>query len=104
MILPEDVVHHILLYIDTIKYRNGKYMNQISKNDKRYELLRRIPRMNVWDVNVYEIFIYGHVYDEIIYKSTNTAFYVDLENDTITYTFCYDVENNPDIYYSWIRN
>ena len=42
--LPTDIIHHILSYIGTLKHRNGKYMSQISKSDKRYELLLKIPR------------------------------------------------------------
>ena len=42
--LPTDIIHHILSYIGTLKHRNGKYMGQISKTDKRYELLLKIQR------------------------------------------------------------
>ena len=42
--LPQDIVHHILSYSGEIKFRNGKYMGQISKSDKRYELLSQIRR------------------------------------------------------------
>ena len=42
--LPLDIVHHILSYNGNIKLRTGKYMGQISKTDKRYELLLKIPR------------------------------------------------------------
>jgi len=42
--LPLDIVHHILSYNENIKLRNGKYMGQILKTDKRYELLLKIPR------------------------------------------------------------
>lgn len=41
--LPIDIIHNILSYSDTIKLRIGKYMNQISKKDIRYELLQEIP-------------------------------------------------------------
>lgn len=43
--LPDDVVHHILSYTGVLKLRNGKYMGQISKSDKRYELLHKIRRV-----------------------------------------------------------
>jgi hypothetical protein len=42
--LPDDIVHHIWSYIGDMKLRNGKYMGQISKSDKRYELLLKIRR------------------------------------------------------------
>jgi len=45
---PQEIVHHILEYDGRIKYRNGKYMNQICKDDYRYHLLRIIPVFR-WD-------------------------------------------------------
>ena len=40
---PLEIVHHILEYDGRIKYRNGKYMNQIATDDNRYKLLQTIP-------------------------------------------------------------
>ena len=48
--LPEDIIHYILSYNDKIKYRNGKYMDQICKNDKRYKLLLTNPSINQNDI------------------------------------------------------
>ena len=41
--LPLDVVKKIDEYDGSIKYRHGRFMNQISKTDFRYPLLRSIP-------------------------------------------------------------
>ena len=42
-LLPLEIVHRILEYDGRIKYRNGKYMNQIAQDDYRYHLLRKMP-------------------------------------------------------------
>jgi len=47
-LLPLEIIHHILEYDGRIKYRNGKYMNQIAQDDDRYHLLRKIPVFH-WD-------------------------------------------------------
>ena len=100
--LPEDIIHYILSYNDKIKYRNGKYMDQICKNDKRYKLLLTIPPINQNETyeHVYEII---HVY-EVCYRPTYTSLCVDLENNKIIYTFCYNCEENPKLYHLWIRD
>jgi hypothetical protein len=42
--IPHDVLNIILSYDGSIKYRRGKYMNQISEKDERYQLLLTIPK------------------------------------------------------------
>ena len=41
-VLPLEIIHHILEYTGKIKYRNGKYMNQIATDDDRYKILQTI--------------------------------------------------------------
>ena len=43
--LPVELVHRILEYDGRIKYRHGKYMNQIAQDDDRYKMLQSIPQM-----------------------------------------------------------
>jgi hypothetical protein len=41
--LPMEIINYILEFNgDGIKYRNGKYMNQIRETDERYTMLRSI--------------------------------------------------------------
>lgn len=42
--LPSEIIHMILSYNETIKIRNGRYMNQIRITDARYRMLLTIPR------------------------------------------------------------
>ena len=41
--LPREVVYIIMEFCGIVKYRNGKYMYQISNDDVRYNLLQQIP-------------------------------------------------------------
>ena len=41
--LPVELIALILEYDGSIKKRNGVYMNQIPKNDTRYDLLKFLP-------------------------------------------------------------
>ena len=40
--LPSDIFIKILEYYPIIKYRNRKFVNQISKDDNRYKILENI--------------------------------------------------------------
>ena len=44
-LLPLDIIHHIIKYDGRIKYRNGKYINQIMHDDYRYKMLQSIPKI-----------------------------------------------------------
>ena len=42
--IPEDLLHIILAYDGRIKYKNGKYVNILHKNDERYNIIVPIIR------------------------------------------------------------
>ena len=79
--LPTDIIHRILSYNETLKYRNGKYIGQISKMDKRYELLLKIPRKILKIYNEYGFFVYVNrhltirIY-EILYATSQQPIYI----------------------------
>ena len=42
MFLPKEIINIIIQYDGRIKYRKGKYMNQIDYENDKYELLNKI--------------------------------------------------------------
>lgn len=40
--IPEDLLHIILEYDGRIKYKNGRYVNIIHKNDERYNIINQL--------------------------------------------------------------
>jgi len=51
--LPSDIIREIAQYAG-IKYRNGKYMVQIPKDDPRYHILSQIPQKKTYYDRKYE--------------------------------------------------
>ena len=93
--IPEELLHIILSYDGRIKYKNGKYVNIIHKNDERYNIITPIVTKKM-----------------IIMKRTQidgSSFYFEFGFDTcLNVGLCYDYnfsyENKFEICYYDTRN
>jgi hypothetical protein len=45
--LPIEIINIIINYTDVVVYRNGKYLNRIQKNDKRYSIIKK-RKLPIW--------------------------------------------------------
>jgi hypothetical protein len=70
--IPLDIVIQILEYSGIIKYRYGKFMNQISNNDPRYTLLENISTFT-------PIFLYKYSTKPLHYIRDLGKYYVKLQ-------------------------
>lgn len=61
--LPTEIINIILNYTDVVVFRHGKYLNRISKDDKRYKIIikRHLP---IW-VGSNRWMFYFKFYDNI---------------------------------------
>jgi hypothetical protein len=87
---PIDIINIILSYNGTIKLRNGKYMNQIQKNDPRCDLISRISR-GVLLVNSISFFTFEVVFSNkaILQKSGwNDSEHVEFTYENMADYFC----------------
>jgi hypothetical protein len=82
--LPLELIYHILLYTGIVKYRNGKYIDQIPKTDERYKLVDSIPRHRVFYIaNKYIMYVMLKIVNGC--KSISMKF--DFENNKIEYAY-----------------
>ena len=84
VLLPLEIVHRILEYDGRIKYRNGKYMNQIAQDDVRYKMLKQIPQIQTWE-NLFNMYM-------SIYSSDKQCCFEKFESNRsseIPYIFSY---------------
>ena len=83
---PLEIVHRILEYDGRIKYRHGKYMNQICKDDYRYHLLRKISVFQRDDWYSGNFYVYQMNYNN--YDNENKhMMLVYIFEDSITYLY-----------------
>jgi hypothetical protein len=62
--LPIELVNKIINYTDVVSFRNGKYIDRISKTDERYEKLKKIPRPIRIGTNKVLLKLMNHCYNE----------------------------------------
>jgi len=100
--LPEDIIHHILSYDSVLKYRNGKYMNQIAKTDPRYELISQrvlYPRNLIFHTitNLKNIVI-------IFYRPYDIYWSIAILQEKVVYRYSLTMDNKDKntIFYYWL--
>jgi hypothetical protein len=98
--LPLDLVINVINFGNVIKYRNGKFMNQIDKADERYKILQNIspiktqflhdePWRYIRDLGDYYMFLYIDKSDVIIPRYRYTFQKKRKENDKSSITLYY---------------
>ena len=97
--LPDDIIFLILSFDNTLKFRNGKWMNQILEKDPRKEMLKKIPK-SIYIPN----FLDEYISEDIHYHHYNKLcrLYVSIRNgkkEMIHYTYYTD---QGEFYYEYI--
>jgi len=79
--LPMDIVNKILLLDGKITNRNGKYINKISKSDKRYEILSAIPTFSTGKI--------GNIFYCVVnFEKIHSRFLIYNKIDIVMYSYC----------------
>lgn len=93
--LPYDINMIILEYEGSVKKRNGVFMNQIPKNDYRYNILLDIPEKKIarttygWGIS-YDIYV---VFKTAPYSSLIRYVTIEKIVDTIYIDYVHNIEN-----------
>ena len=84
-LLPQELSNKILEYAGMVKYRNGRYMNQLSKTDCRYNLLQTIPAKKI----TRKMYGWNYFYDiEVVLNASYTLIRECILHQTITQFMC----------------
>jgi hypothetical protein len=75
--IPEELLHIILSYDGRIKYKNGKYINIIHKNDERYNIISPIIHKKMEILKNIEFSKYGFYFDFSFDKYKNVGLVYD---------------------------
>jgi len=106
--LPLELVHRILEYEGSIKYRNGKYMNQISQDDNRYKMLQNMAKIIQnqcywWNIKIVTrknvIYIEKHMIWYSTYVDKDVVWCTGKGNEVI-----FSTEDDSRCYYSFMNH
>ncbi len=87
--IPEELLHIILSYDGRIKYRNGKYVDIINKNDERYNIISPIISKKIKIMQNIEEFSDSGFYFEFTFEKQpmlTLCYYYDKNVFEICYT------------------
>ena len=95
--LPKELLHIILEYDGRIKYKNGKYINIIHKNDERFYIIKPLISK--------KMYIMKHINININNLGFYFEFGFDIYNDVgLVYDYNFSRENTFEICYYDFRN
>lgn len=86
--LPQDIINNILSYNENVKYRNGKYMFQILKDDKRYKILDHLFK-NIELITYYPDWTIVRIHKPIYHKTPHYRFKIYHPKDQDKVYYCY---------------
>jgi hypothetical protein len=81
--LPLEIIVYILKFDNAIRYRNGKFIDQINQRDGKYSLLNNFAPIEKCIVGN-SIFKYIRVVDKLY-----LSLYISRDNSTNKYTYTY---------------
>jgi len=94
--IPKELLHIILDYDGRIKYKNGKYINIIHKNDERYNIIKLPINKKIEILKTIEL------------DRSGSGFYFEFGFDGcgvgLAYDFNFSYENKFEICYYDFRN
>ena len=102
--LPKEIINKILDIEGSIKYRNGKYINQIKITNKKYECINFLLSHKIYLIknfplifkNISKIQIYEYYYKYINYIIIEITFvFVGLYSSPIKKLIIQYNDNNP---------
>ena len=97
--IPNDLLDIILEYDGRIKYKHGKYVNIIHKNDERYDIIRPLMSKKIEVMKTMELSGSGFYFELGFNICTSTY-----NNVGLVYDFNFSYTNKFEICYYDMRN